>query len=375
MVVVDDEEEDDDEEMEMVATSHQQPSEPDGGGWVVEGEEQQGQGGFLPIPEADPQAFDGGFIPDDEQFNFVEAPGGGFLLVDDNNNPLVDSTTTGGGFLPEFEGGGGFLPEPGADYATEGGFLPELPIPSLDFNSNAGTGGGAPTRSSPSPPPPQSRIPVRAIPRALTSLNLPSSADILAMFHDVASDDEDGIASVRRERFVEACGVLLSVAAEGESSDDDSEEEGEAYEGEEGDGTSSRRRRAPLRRSTRGRPVTEDEGTTDGTLMDVDDLPSEESEASDSSLEIVGESKGKKATKGKGKGKTTKTTKIKKPRALSKEELQEAEDTFELFFEGSLQKGTTLEKKIGLADLERVTRLLNEKMSEDGVRSLLFFLF
>lgn len=338
MVVLDDE--DEEEQLEMVASTS---SGGGGGGWVVdkmEVEGARGGGGFIPEDGAG-----GGFVPDDGD--------GGFL--------------SGGGFLPELSPpAGGFFAEAG------GGFIPDFPLPDLShlpdlspFENN---------NNNDAPPP--DHIPLQSIPRALTALNLPAAShDLLSLFRDIAFQDEAGVDYVTRERFVEACTVLL--AGDDDDDNDDSEEErggspssedeGEAYVQE------GRARRGGTRRSTRANPVHDDkdDGRPGAMDLDLDALPSDEESASDSDVEILESSSSRKKGKGKavnGKGKaSTRGKKKDRERVLSKAELQEAEDTFELFFEGSLQTGSLRKKTIGLADLERVTRLLNEKMSEEEV--------
>lgn len=352
-MVIPDDEEDDEQEQPVASTSasHDAAAGVEPGGWVVEGDgagQDYGGGGLL-LDNDVAMASGGGFFPEDNL-----GGGGGFLL--DDTAPIDYSAA--GEFLPDLDAlpaGGGFLMD---DDVSGGGFLPELPelpelpplpeLPSLDDDD------------LPTPQPP-SRIPLKAIPAALDALSLPSdSHDLLSLFREVASEDEDGVASVRREKFIEACGVLLGDAEDTPSSDADSEEEAYVEEG-----ASKSRRRIPTRRSTRANPIKDD---TVPAAMELDDEDSEPYDSDDSDIEIIGPTASK---KGKGKAKTTKgkaPARRKKERVLSRAELQEAEDTFELFFEGGLQVGKTKDKVIGLAELERVTRVLNAKLSEDEVR-------
>lgn len=363
MVIPDDEEEDE-EPVASTSASHDADGGIEPGGWELDGNgagQEYGAGGFLLDNDAAmPSGGGGGFFPEDDGLG----GGGGFLL--DDNGPTNYSGA--GGFVPDFDAplaGGGFLMED--DMAGGGGFLPDLPelpeLPPLPELPSLGN------EDLPTPRPP-SRIPLKTIPAALDALSLPSTShDLISLFREVASEDEDGVASVRREAFLEACGVLLGDADaesdDGKPSSNDSEED--AYVEQSGSG----RRRIPTRRSTRANPIQDDSVPA---AMDLDDPDSEPYDSEDSDIEIVGPSSSK---KGKGKATATKTkdktpARRKKARVLSKAELQEAEDTFELFFEGGLQIGKTKDKVIGLAELERVTRVLNEKISEDEVRSLCF---
>ncbi|ORY88357.1 hypothetical protein BCR35DRAFT_330226 [Leucosporidium creatinivorum] len=362
MVIPDDEEDDEEQPIASASASHDTAALVEPGGWIAEGDgagQDYGGGGFLLDNDAAmASGGGGGFSPVDDGLG----GGGGFLL--DDNTPI--DYTTAGGFLPDLDAppaGGGFLLDD--DMNGGGGFLPDLPelpplpdLPSLDNDD------------LPAPQPP-SRIPLKAIPAALDALSLPGdSHDLITLFREVASEDEDGVASVRREKFIEACSVLLGDedddSEDGKpTSDDDSEEEAYVEEG-----ASKSRRRIPTRRSTRANPV-KDDSVPAAMELDLADEDSEPYDSDDSDIEIIGPSSSK---KGKGKAKATKgkaPARRKKARVLSKAEMQEAEDTFELFFEGGLQVGKTKDKVIGLAELERVTRVLNEKMTEDEMREML----
>lgn len=416
-MVIEDDEEDEDEEMEEVQVENSTTAAD----YDVElkeiGSAGEGGGGFMP----EDANTGGGFMPDDSA--------GGFMPEDDGGGG--DDDFGGGGFLPDDNdigsstgGGGGFLPDPDADdrdpFSTSGGFLPDPsasaslpPLPSI------------PTAAELAQDPNNASIPsyvaLSAAPGALAALKLPLAA--AGLFHDVAEVDPDAPADadgkkalrVSRARFLEACEVLLAgrgddFDVDGEQDDDDavakprrrlkkggrkastsgseddSGDDGEAYEdGEKGDSSSRRRRRAPTRttrRSTRANPVEDDVHVDKAALqaMDLDmGLPADDDDGSeaaydddsgDSDVVIVSpNSAGGKKGKGKAKGKGPKR---KTAKALTEQEMREAEDTFELFFDEDAASGRSglplRERKIGLADLKRVANVLNVKMSEDDVR-------
>ncbi|GAA5968543.1 hypothetical protein JCM11641_007672 [Rhodosporidiobolus odoratus] len=423
--VVPDDEEDaaEDDEMEMVASTAQPSTlgmevdaQPLGGGFLPE---DQGAGGFLPeldsstggnfLAETDTTS-GGGFFPSEP----LDA--GGFLPL-----PLPDEQA--GGFLPD-EQAGGCLPDlsdstmhdspsfatargflscalPGDAFAFSGGFLPdELPTPAPLTNAD----------KLPTPPPllpPPDRIPLSSVPSALRQLGLHKAGlpavELLELFEDVASDDEEmGGKSVRRERFREACEVLMQ---ESDDEGDEGEGEDEVAEGgeyrdevEDQEEQPAGRRRRPTRttrstaaaaaaRSTRrSGPVVDDDENGEEGLDDqdkdfgaqLDDLPSDSAdsgEATSDSDNSAGTSrsnkaKGKKpaAPRGKGKGQRKRGEEI----VLTVQDLADAEDTFDLFFVDSAQEGIKRgQKTIGLAELQRACRVLKEKMGEGDLNEML----
>lgn len=434
----DDEEDEDDEddvEMELVAGS----GAPVGTASTAAGAEGLG-GGFLSEP-ADAGPGGGGFIVEDDgppAGGFLPEPvggGGGFLTEADQG------ATMSGGFLPEpaasdVGGGGGFfLPDPSSldtpmrpaesDFGGGGGFLPPPDNFSHDPDSFAGAGGfllddgddgpstslssllptPAPlTNRLPTPPPPPSRIPLARIPAALRDLGLHrvglAGAELIALFDDVASEDEDDPMrgrSVRRERFVEACEVLLG-DEEPPSAEEDKEDEGEGA-GEQDDlglGEGRRRRRQPTRqqpsrRSTRGRRAAaqgDDEGDDDeaqddvvekdfGGEVGVDESSSSFESESDVDIDDEDEdeddlpAKGKKAAAKKG-AKGRRAAKGDPSRPLSKQDLADAADSFNLFFDESPQLAFGQQERVlTLMELQRACRVLKEKMSDGDVRPAL----
>lgn len=359
-----------------------------GGGFMPEGDTSRG-GGFLPEDEGGADLGRGGFLPDPPDDITMQPPGadtggGGFLLDDDFTNA--------GGFLP--------LPPPpplddtamAFDYSGEGGgggFLPEPPAQFLPPSSSSMT--------LPTPPPP-SRIPLSSIPTALRALNLHriglAGSDLMQLFDEVASEDDEveGGKSVRRERFREACEVLMG-------DDTDDEEEGEEYRDEEEEEGASRRRlrragdpksaaaapatddddaprlrRQPARRSTRANPLPEDEDVSAkdfGAALDA--LPDDsESSLSDAATDSEDEDVVGSAQKKKGKASANRKGKRARrgnPDAITAEDVAAAQDTFDLFFDDSPQSVLPKrERAIGLMELQRACRVLKEKMTDGDVR-------
>jgi hypothetical protein len=162
----------------------------DAGGFEDDGE---GEGGFMDA---------GGFDPDD---------GGGGGFVSDEGD---------GGFLPD-EAGGGFMP----DEQEESG------------SKNETTNTAPPEDGEPR------RIPLRKLPAILSSLNLPSDEDVLAVFRASASgwtepnryaskeeEEENRLMSggVELKDFRAVCAALMGPDDHSGGSD---EEEGDVYKG------------------------------------------------------------------------------------------------------------------------------------------------
>ncbi|GAA6049958.1 hypothetical protein JCM3770_007068 [Rhodotorula araucariae] len=449
-VVPDDEEDDDaDIEMDLVATTDMGTGGPaghadlqgqlgggflpeapgvdaGGGGFLLE-EPGEGAGGFLPEPSHEA----GGFVPEAE---FATA--GGFLADDDMGGGFLRDDGEEGAYLPEPAGpgaGGGFLlPDPTADtpthsdnldYGDAGGFLP-APAHLAGTTSDLTFAGGflpsaagdnddalptpAPlTHRLPPPPPPPARIPLARIPAALRDLGLHrvglQGAELIGLFDQVASDDEDGLGgkSVRRERFREACQVLLGDGTASEAEDEREKDapdraDGGGAEGdlELGEGRRRRRlqptRRQPARRATRAHPAVVDEsdgaGDDDVAARDfshsLDALPTDDNDDDDDDDESVsfasasGESdaeatkgtKGAAAKKG-GKGRRSRGDASHAPSA---QDVADAADSFDLFFDESPQLAFAQGKRaIGLMELQRACRVLKEKMSDGDLNEML----
>jgi hypothetical protein len=158
----------------------------------------------------------GGFMDDGEgEGGFMDA--GGFLPED------VDDAAGGGGFMPDEEEDGGFLPdedEPEAEVAHKGE-------------------DGEPRR-----------IPLRSLPAILSSLNLPSDEDVLAVFRSSASgwtepdrwnkgkeEVEEAVmigGGVELKDFRAVCAALMG-PDEGEEGGDIEDGDASASDDEEGD--------------------------------------------------------------------------------------------------------------------------------------------
>ena len=253
--------------------------------------------------------------------------------------------------------------EPALDPSFDYGALPFLPpLPPFTYQDDA-------------PPPPASRIPLKSIPEALAALNLPSdSHDLLAMFADAASDDEDGLPSVARARFVEACSALLGSDSEDEVDEpEDEEEEPKSDSGEDSDvyiEDEPPRKTAP-RRATRANPNPPVDKGKGRAIEEVVILSSSEDSAVASDDELPA-SRGKAKAPAKGKGGKGKTpTRTRRARQMTQEELKEAEDSYDLFFEGSARAGKP-QRTIGLGELKNVAALLNEKLLDEEVSRPIF---
>ncbi|KAK4052802.1 hypothetical protein OIV83_002089 [Microbotryomycetes sp. JL201] len=334
----------------------------------------------------------GGFLPElgNEAFG-AGGDGGGFMP----ELPLLDSNHTfGGGFLTDdnafTEGGGGFLPDDAE--MPELPPLPDLPpIPSTSTTSHPATTRPIPT----APPRVVNRISLRKIPQALEQLDLPAdSKDLLDLFREVASDDE----TVSKERFFEACAALMSDV---QDTSDDNSSSSQSYKEEQSssdererrrqgsklkrlDGTAvAQTKRATPRRSTRANPAGDEEETAKAAIAkartrideDDDDLALSEGQAAAYDSANANDKGSASATSSKNtasKGRKSKgKVKLKQPRKLTVEELRDAEDTFELFFEGDSRKQHARDKVLTLTDLQRVTRLLKEDMSEDDLQEMI----
>ncbi|KAM0786904.1 hypothetical protein ACM66B_002328 [Microbotryomycetes sp. NB124-2] len=389
----------------------------------------------LPLPDTalDSAGAGGGFIAshDDIGAGFLpDTAGSGFMPEADD---VSYHTGTGGGFMPDlsaFDGGGGFLPEPASaggfllddvsafSAGQGGGFVPEHqqddtampdlpPLPALPpIPSTSATTAGPPTASKPKPQQPD-RISLDKIPQALMQLDLPAdSKDLMDLFREVASDDE----TVSRDRFFEACAALMP-DDDDDDNDSSSTSSSQGYRDEErgtsdeddvvnrkrrsklkrSDGTavsstSRQQRSAPTpRRSTRANPAGDEEETAQAAIAkartrDVDDddealFVDEDGRGdldvgmgSSTNSKITLSKKGRAAAaSGGSKGKF----KLKQPRKLTADEMRDAEDTYELFFEGDGRTGHARDKILTLTDLQRVTKLLKKEMPEEDLHEML----
>ena len=317
------------------------------------------------------------------------APGGFFTEEADNGAGGGGGGGGGGFFLPEDEpaGGGGFMP---AD-ATSGVGA------SSTSKSKAGTG-------------PKSIL-LDHIPSVLVALGLDGDdPSILSIFEAASQDDADGIAIVKRKKFLRVAAVLIAQrdeenatatgrggtgkkvksgggkgravrmdvdeeASEEEhddsdplvlSSDDDEDDEDHVEDGDSDpwadeddlDGAfapTSGRKSSPAstRRTTRSRAIGKD----------LDSLPASP-EAGSSKTKASSRS----SPKGKGKGKAgtsgSKQSDGLKELRLSRDQREECERMFHQFFNSN---DKSKNKAISLAEIRYVATLLNEKISDADV--------
>jgi hypothetical protein len=158
---------------------------------------------------------------------------GGFEDDGEGEGGFMDA----GGFDPDDAGGGGFVSDEG-----DGGFLPE-----------GGEGGFMPDGSQESEPAQPTteegeprRIPLRKLPAILSSLNLPSDEDVLAVFRASASgwtepnryaskeeEEENRLMSggVELKDFRAVCAALMGPDEVGSNDDDDDDEGEDVYKG------------------------------------------------------------------------------------------------------------------------------------------------
>lgn len=238
-----------------------------------------------------------------------EAPGG-FLLDDSNESPMQEDISTAGGFI---------LP-------SEGGFIvDQVPAESIIES-----------------------ISLSLIPKALAILGLPpDDPDVLKVFEDATRGWETeetgsqrvGESIVRREDWRAVCAVLL----EGDSED---AEDGKATQPEEsGDD--------------------DDDGDDYGYEQDEDEDPDSESSLSEEDEYSPSKSTSRKTTR-------KRSTRIGSPSdadvhaAPTATQRKNIIATFSLFFPPD--SSIPLEKqRLGIRDLDRVAKLLKEKLTADEV--------
>ncbi|WVR04721.1 hypothetical protein IAU60_001732 [Kwoniella sp. DSM 27419] len=177
--------------------------------------------------------------------------GGGFMTVDDGAEGGFmldgDEEDGAGGFLPD-DGGGGFMPD---DDEEAGGFMPEEPEAGPSRTSTR------PPSIAPTPLRANSKIPLYILPGLLASLGLPSDEDVLSVFRASASgwDEEEQVPARRKGKdedvpeggvelkdFRAVCAALMPAEEEGEggSQDDvmeevDDEDDEDAFQSPEED--------------------------------------------------------------------------------------------------------------------------------------------
>ena len=165
--------------------------------------------------------------PPRKKRRLIPSDAGGF--EDDGEGGFMDA----GGFDPDDGGGGGFV----SDEGGEGGFMPDE------------ESGGGSSKKTTEPVLPEDgevrRIPLRKLPAILSSLNLPSDEDVLAVFRASASgwtepnryaskeeEEENRLMSggVELKDFRAVCAALMGPDEAGSNDEDDAEEE-DVYQG------------------------------------------------------------------------------------------------------------------------------------------------
>ncbi|ESK90830.1 hypothetical protein Moror_16536 [Moniliophthora roreri MCA 2997] len=238
------------------------------------------------------------------------------------------SADTGGGFVADT--GGGFM----ADADTGGGFLIE------DQNQDAGGGGfivedeEAPTDSGSD----STHIPLSLIPTALEQINLPpDDAQVLSVFRKAAADwdgvggDGDvGVVSLDDWRAV--CAVLLEGQSPGDSAGENDDQDSDAYvSGEDPDveeeDSDEYIEEAPNRRRRLCQVKAHDSDFDDDEEFDTN-----------------------------------------KP--LTARQRQTCVQTFALFFD-SVPPEELSKQRIMIGDIQRVVKLLNEKMKAEEMMEML----
>lgn len=319
---------------------------------------------------------------EDELLNGEDVGPGGFTMGD------TEMGGGGGGFVVEEEaGGGGFVVE---DSEMGGGFMPE-------DDGAAGEGGflagGFDAQRSPSPiyvkpkapVNPFALLPLSNVPSTLGKLRLRPGAltQLMNLFRGVSEKNIEEEDCISRQNFVEGCAVMI---LDDDGSDDELEqdEEGEEEEGYEPEEAVSTSKKAPSR-ATRSNPaplqrlVNDVKGKgkarqVEAVASDLDELASSDESAdgtatttSRSATKTSGKSSPAVATtKGKGRAKKVKD----RNRELTSAELEQAKETFDLFFEDSDQLWQeTQDRTIGMKEMRRVAGFLGEKIKDDEVRT------
>ena len=246
----------------------------------------------------------------------------------------------GGGFVSDGGGGdGGFLPDDG-----EGGFMVDDDDPVQQPETENGTQSGEPRR-----------IPLRKLPAILSSLNLPSDEDVLAVFRASASgwtepnryaskeeEEENRLMSggVELKDFRAVCAALMG-PDEAPSNDEDDEDEGDVYKG--GD---------------------------DSSLSEITEDEYEDPSTATSKAQTQAQA-GAKGGKGKGRGKKRVELEDNGKIRLNARQREIVNDLW-----GMLKPEAEQQKRgghiLGRDEVRRKVRDLGEMWTEDEVRFLLF---
>ncbi|KAH9822542.1 hypothetical protein DFH28DRAFT_949001 [Melampsora americana] len=259
----------------------------------------------------------GGFISGDQAEGEDQYEGaGGFIAMDEDES--------GGGFIADDDGG------------QQGSFLTEDHEENVDKEPSNNQLVSRDT------------IPVESIPEALKLLGLPyKNSDILEVFEQAASSDEDESGShrrwVRRRQFTRVCAALMADSGSVAGDQDASEEPASGSDTSFVAPTSRNKRRKNGQSKTTNKS---DHNSTD----DESFIPPSESEVH--------------AT-GKARSRTTRRSRTKKE---EDDDNSNVLQTFQLFFPESDQRDRTA---ITFPDIRRITDELGEKMTDDEIQEML----
>ncbi|KAK4686849.1 hypothetical protein P7C73_g3265, partial [Tremellales sp. Uapishka_1] len=165
--------------------------------------------------------------------------GGGFVASDNEGGGFIAEDTEGGGFVADENeyGGGGFVVEADEE-GGGGGFVPD---DTEEANATTTTTTDSPNTNTKA----NTKLPLHFLPSLLTSLNLPSDADVLQVFRASATgwddrpkrgreDDGDEDLRVELKDFRAVCAALMSGDGDGDGDGDGGEGKEEDSNGEEG---------------------------------------------------------------------------------------------------------------------------------------------
>lgn len=286
----------------------------------------------------------GGFEP--HAGGFEPEAGGGFMVDDDEDVPMA------GGFeIEPEENGGGFIQDD-QDQDQEESYQ-EVPAVAT-----------------------RTRIPFRSIPTALEALSFPANAQVMDLFKEAASDDEDGVSSVSKDRFVKICAVLTGDSDDDEDDDHNKDGEEDKEDSDSSDGEEEEYVEEDVKLSSRkgtSRRITRSnaEPLVEKVLESEDD----QVEESDSDIEIIEPIILASSKKGKGSTSNGKSTNSRKKKSVRVVSAAEALDSFELFFEGSDQGGKVSKRTIGYEEILNAAKLLDEDLKEEDVSKIFLGFF
>jgi hypothetical protein len=245
-----------------------------------------------------------------------------------------ESIATPGGFVVDDLQPGGFIIDDAEQSIPAGGFTPSS---------------SSPPSHNPSPPPaPQSHLPLSLIPQALQLLSLPpNDPEILSVFQNAASGWKtkgsssqsfgEGEEVVSMDDWRAVCAVLLEGSA-----------------GEEGD-------------EDVGMNEEESEGGSEGEEYQEEDEEEENDPSSDDSYTAAVKSKSKPTRK--SRRLSPSPSSASSPKRLTPNQTHSCRVAFSLFFP-SVPDSELDQQKIGIRDIDRVAKLLKEKIKAEEVRLL-----